>query len=52
MVMLPVDIWRNNELSFTYGFFTDKTVVEVVVDPDEVFADVNRDNNSWTAPIP
>lgn len=50
--MLPVDIWRNNELSFTYGFFTDKTVVEVVVDPDEVFADVNRDNNSWTAPIP
>ena len=51
-VKLPADIWRNNELTFTYGFFTDKTVVQVVLDPDEVFADVNRENNSWTAPIP
>jgi len=51
-VKLPADIWRNNELTFTYGFFTDKTVVQVVVDPDEVFADVNRDNNNWNAPIP
>jgi len=52
IVKLPADIWRNNELTFTYGFFSDKTVVQVVVDPDEVFADVNRDNNTWTAPIP
>jgi hypothetical protein len=51
-VKLPVDIWRNNELTFTYGFFSDKTVVQVVLDPDEVFADVNRENNTWTAPIP
>ena len=51
-IKLPVDIWRNNELTFTYGFFTDKTVVQVVLDPDEVFADVNRENNTWTAPIP
>ncbi len=52
VVKLPVDIWRNNELTFTYGLFTDKTVVQVVVDPDEVFADINRDNNTWNAPIP
>jgi hypothetical protein len=52
MVKLPADIWRNNELTFTYGFFTDKTVVRVVIDPDQVFADVNRENNTWTAPIP
>ncbi len=51
-VKLPADIWRNNELTFTYGFFTDKTVVQVVIDPDEVFADVNRENNTWNAPIP
>ena len=51
-VRLPADIWRNNELSFTYGLFTDKTIVEVVVDPDKVFADVNRNNNTWVAPIP
>jgi len=52
VVRLPADIWRNNELTFTYGFFSDKMVVEVVVDPEKVFADVNRDNNTWTAPIP
>ncbi len=51
-IELPADIWRNNEITFTYGFFTDKTVVQVVLDPKEVFADVNRENNSWTAPIP
>ena len=47
-VRLPADVWRKNEKLFTYGFFTDKDVVKVVVDPDEVFADVNRDNNSWS----
>ena len=52
LIKLPVDIWRNNELYFTYGFFSDKTIVEVVVDPNQVFADVNLENNSWTAPIP
>jgi len=51
-VRLPVDVWRRNEKSFTYGFFTDKDVVKVVVDPDEVFADVNRDNNSWSKAPP
>jgi hypothetical protein len=47
----PVDIWRNNELTFTAGFFTDKTVVEVVVDPDESYADIDRSNNVWRRPI-
>ena len=51
-IKLPADIWRNNELTFTYGLFTNQTIVEVVLDPDEVFADINRDNNTWTAPIP
>jgi hypothetical protein len=43
----PVDVWRNNEKTFTAGFFTDKTVVEVIVDPDEAFADIDRENNTW-----
>ncbi|MFC1639721.1 M1 family metallopeptidase [Gemmatimonadota bacterium] len=51
-VKLPADIWRSNELTFTYGFFTNKTIVGVVLDPNMAFADVNRDNNTWTAPIP
>ena len=47
----PVDVWRNNELTFTAGFFTDKVVVEVVVDPDEAYADIDRSNNVWRRPI-
>jgi hypothetical protein len=47
-VKLNADIWRRNELQYIYGLFTDKTVVRVVVDPDEVLADVNRENNTWT----
>ena len=52
LIKLPVDIWRNNELYFTYGFFSDKTIVEVVIDPNQVFADINLENNRWTALIP
>lgn len=47
---MPADVWRNNEKSFTKGFFTDKTVTRVILDPDEAFADINRDNNVWDAP--
>jgi hypothetical protein len=48
-VKLPADVWRRNELKYQYGLFTDKTVTKVVVDPDEVFADVDRSNNTWPA---
>ncbi|MGD8817192.1 MAG: M1 family aminopeptidase, partial [Acidobacteriota bacterium] len=48
---LPVDVWRYNELTFTKGFFTDKQIITVVVDPDEAYADINRDNNVWTTPV-
>jgi len=49
---LPVDVWRHNELTFTKGFFVDQEVVRVVVDPDEAFADIDRGDNVWTAPMP
>jgi len=49
---IPVDAWRRSEKSFTNGFFSDKQVVKVVLDPDEVFADVNRENNTWTKAPP
>ncbi len=51
-VKLGADVWRRNELSYIYGFFTNKTVVKVVLDPDEVLADINRDNNTWSAGPP
>jgi hypothetical protein len=46
-VKLTADVWRQNEKTFTYGFFTDRVVTRVVLDPDEVFADINRENNVW-----
>jgi hypothetical protein len=49
-VKLPADVWRANELKFTYGFFTDKTVAQVVIDPDEAYTDVERANNTWRKP--
>ena len=51
-IKLPVDVWRRNEQSFTYGLFSDQDVVKVVVDPDEVFADINRADNTWVKPAP
>lgn len=50
LVKLPADVWRYNERSFTYGFFSDKGLSQVVIDPNEVLADINRDNNTWKAP--
>jgi hypothetical protein len=49
-IELPVDIWRNNELVFIKGFFADERVIEVILDPDEAFADIDRSDNVWTAP--
>jgi hypothetical protein len=50
VIKLPADIWRNNEKKFTYGFFSKKGLREVVVDPNELFIDINRENNTWRKP--
>jgi hypothetical protein len=47
---LPADVWRENEITFKKGFFSDKKVVRVELDPDEVFADIDREDNLWEAP--
>ncbi|MGK7310672.1 MAG: M1 family metallopeptidase [Candidatus Longimicrobiales bacterium M2_2A_002] len=46
---LPADVWRHDELEFTKGFFSDRDLVRVTVDPDEAYADIDRINNTWTA---
>jgi hypothetical protein len=48
-IELPADVWRMNEKTFTKGFFSSKIILEVVLDPDEAFADIDRSNNVWTA---
>ena len=50
LVKLPADVWRFNEKAYTYAFFSDKALQQVVLDPNEVLADVKRDNNTWKAP--
>ncbi len=46
----PVEVWRNNELEFTAGFFSDQGVIRVEVDPDESFADIDDGNDVWERP--
>ena len=50
LVKLPADIWRNNEKRFVYGFFSKKALSQVVIDPNELFIDINRENNTWKKP--
>jgi hypothetical protein len=52
LVKLPADVWRRNELTFTHGFWSRKVVTQVVLDPNEVFADVDRSNNTWRKGTP
>ena len=49
-VRVPVDAWRTDEKAFTKGFFARQAVSAVTLDPDELYADVNRNDNVWTEP--
>jgi len=47
---IPADVWRNNELTFTKGFFSDKKVLKVELDPYQAYADIDPSDNEWIAP--
>ncbi len=47
---MPVEAWRYNEKEFTKGFFSNRKVVKVELDPDRAYADIDRSDNEWTAP--
>ena len=47
---LPADVWRSDEVAYTKGFFSDKNVAKVELDPDASFADIDPDDNVWVAP--
>jgi hypothetical protein len=47
-VNMPAEVWRNNEKSHDYGFFSDKEIAKVTADPDQGYADVDRSNNTFT----
>jgi hypothetical protein len=48
-IKLPAEAWQMDEKAHSFGMFTNKVVTKVVLDPDEVFADIDRGNNVWSA---
>jgi len=43
---LPVDIWQRNK-SWTFKLKTTERLTKVVIDPDQVYPDINPTNNVW-----
>ncbi|MFD2599096.1 M1 family metallopeptidase [Sphingobacterium corticis] len=45
---LPVDVWERNK-TWSFALDTTEPVVSVTIDPDQVYPDVNKENNVWKA---
>ena len=43
----PAEIWRLNDKEVTRVFPSEKEIEEIIIDPQEITADVNTDNNHW-----
>jgi len=43
----PAQIWRYNDKEVKKLYASDKKVVRIAIDPDELTADVDKSNNSW-----
>ncbi|MFI5257025.1 MAG: M1 family metallopeptidase [Gemmatimonadales bacterium] len=47
---VPVDVWLAGARRHLLRVAASPAVVKVVIDPDQLFPDVNRDNQSWQQP--
>ncbi|MEO7960668.1 MAG: M1 family metallopeptidase [Ginsengibacter sp.] len=45
-VKLPVEVWQNGP-SWIVKLATNEKIKKITIDPDNVFPDVNADNNTW-----
>jgi len=45
-INLPVEIWERNN-SWTFKYPSTEEIESVTYDPDNVFPDINPDNNVW-----
>src|SRR5690606_1012421 len=43
---LPVEVWQRNQ-TWTFKLDTTEPLTKVVIDPDQVYPDINPDNNVW-----
>ncbi|MGM0430325.1 MAG: M1 family metallopeptidase [Pseudomonadota bacterium] len=48
-VRIPAEVWRRSPESVSKLLIRDKTLTQVIVDPNWETADVNTDNNYWPA---
>lgn len=46
-VTLPVEIWQRNK-AWTFKYASTEELESITLDPDNVFPDMNSDNNVWT----
>ncbi|WP_298152575.1 M1 family metallopeptidase [Flavobacterium sp.] len=46
-IKLPVEIWQRNA-NWSFKVDTDEEIVKVLLDPDDVFPDINSKNNNWS----
>jgi len=44
---IPVDVWLGGARRFVVRVPSSPAVVKVVIDPDDLFPDVNRANQVW-----
>lgn len=46
-VILPAEIWQQNELAFKKVFLFDRKIKKIVLDPKKLTGDVNKSNNVY-----
>ena len=46
--IIPVDVWLSGARQYTLTLDDAATVTSIEIDPEQVFADVDRSNNRWT----
>ncbi len=45
---IPVEVWFSSD-RYSYGWQSPQRITKVVIDPEDAFPDVERDNNTWEA---
>jgi len=48
IVKLPVEIWQRGG-TWTFRYKSKNKIDKVILDPENVLPDVNRDNNEWNS---
>ncbi len=49
----PAEVWSTNSLQYLRRYvFVGKKVVKIELDPEHRLVDIDRSNNTWTAPVP